>query len=196
MHIVQAGADLNLLFREARTFSRWLDKPVPETILRALYDLLRYGPTSANASPGRFVFAASPAAKEKLKPCLLPGNVAQTMAAPVTAIVAHDLDFPETLPRLFPHADARAWFAGNDALVESTAFRNGTLQGAYLIMAARALGLDCGPMSGFDGAMVDRLFFAGTRIRSNFLVNIGYGDRAVLHPRSPRLAFEDACRIE
>jgi 3-hydroxypropanoate dehydrogenase len=141
------------------------------------------------------VFVRSPEAKERLTPALAAGNVDKTMAAPVTAIIGHDLDFLETLPRTFPHVDARPWFAGNEPLIAETAFRSGTLQGAYLILALRALGLDCGPMSGFDNAKVDAAFFAGTRIRSNFLVNIGYGDAAALHDRSPRLDFDEVCRL-
>jgi 3-hydroxypropanoate dehydrogenase len=152
-------------------------------------------PTSANCSPARIVFVRSGEAKARLRATLAPGNVDKTMAAPVTAIVAHDLEFHEQLPRLFPHADARSWFAGNDELIRTTAFRNGTLQGAYLVLAARAVGLDCGPMSGFDAAALDAAFFPGTSWRSNFLCNLGYGDPTGLFPRSPRLAFEEACRL-
>ncbi|MDR6379292.1 3-hydroxypropanoate dehydrogenase [Paraburkholderia caledonica] len=153
------------------------------------------GPTSANCSPGRFVFVKSPAVKEKLRPALSPGNVDKTMAAPVTVIVGMDMAFYEHLPKLFPHADARSWFAGNDKAIADTAFRNSTLQGGYLILAARALGLDAGPMSGFDATQVDETFFVGTTIRSNFLINLGYGDASKLFPRSPRLSFADAARI-
>jgi 3-hydroxypropanoate dehydrogenase len=156
---------------------------------------MKWGPTSANSSPGRIVFLRSRAAKERLAPALAPQNVAQTLAAPVTAIVAHDLRFYDELPRLFPHVDARSWFVANEPLVETTAFRNGTLQGAYLILAARALGLDAGPMSGFDNEKVDREFFPDGRWKSNFLVNLGYGDRSRLHARNPRLAFDEAARI-
>ncbi len=187
---------LDLLFREARTHSRWQPRPVSESQLRQAWDLARLGPTSANCQPARIVFARSPAAKEKLKAALMPGNVDKTMAAPVTAIIGHDLAFYEQLPRLFPHADARSWFAGNESLAATTAFRNGSLQAAYFILACRALGLDCGPMSGFDAAAVDAAFFAGTTVRSNLLVNIGYGDPAGLHPRGPRLDFDEACSIE
>ena len=187
---------LDIIFREARTHAGWLAKPVGEETLRAVWDLARMGPTSANCSPLRIVFVASPEAKAKLKPCLAPGNVDKTMAAPVTAIFGYDLEFYEHLPKLFPHADARSWFVGNDELIRTTAFRNGTLQAAYFILAARALGLDCGPMSGFDNARVDQAFFAGGTFKSNFLCNLGYGDPAKLNPRSPRLAFAEACRVE
>lgn len=187
---------LDRLFRAARTHYKWQDRPVPDTRLEALYDLLKWGPTSANSSPARFVFVRTAEGKAKLKPALSAGNLEKTMTAPVIAIVAHDTAFHEQLPRLFPHADARSWFAGNTALAEVTAFRNGTLQGAYLILAARAVGLDAGPMSGFDNATVDAAFFAGTAWKSNFLVNLGYGDPADLFPRSPRLAFDEACRLE
>jgi len=188
-------AALDALFRDARTQNKWTDQPVSEAELRALYDLLKWGPTSANASPARFAFLISPAAKERLRPALSAGNLEKTMAAPVTVIVAHDSAFYDRLPELFPHADARAWFAGNPALAEETAFRNGTLQGAYLIIAARALGLDCGPMSGFNKSLVDEEFFFGTTWKSNFLINLGHGDPAGLFPRSPRLAFDEACRL-
>jgi len=161
------------LFRSARTHNKWTATPVPDAMLQALYDLLKMGPTSANSSPARFVFVRTPEAKERLRPALSAGNLEKTMAAPVTVIVAYDPRFYDELPKLFPHADARSWFAGNEALAEETAFRNGTLQGAYLIMAARALGLDCGPMSGFDRAKVDEAFFAGRGWKSNFLVNLG-----------------------
>ena len=191
-----ADGALDVIFREARTHIGWLAKPVGEETLRAAWDLARMGPTSANCSPLRIVFVASAEAKAKLKPCLAPGNVDKTMAAPVTAIFAYDLEFYEHLPRLFPHADARSWFVGNDELIRTTASRNGTLQAAYFILAARALGLDCGPMSGFDNARVDQAFFANGTFKSNFLCNLGYGDPAKLNPRSPRLAFAEACRVE
>ncbi|MGE5538333.1 MAG: malonic semialdehyde reductase [Gemmatimonas sp.] len=186
---------LDVLFRKARTHNGWLPGAVPEATLRAIYDLMKWGATSANCSPGRFVFVTSREAKEKLRPALIAGNVDKTMAAPCTVIIGYDLDFYEHLPRLFPHDDARSWFVGNDELIRTTAFRNGTLQGAYLMLAARALGLDCGPMSGFDNATVDAAFFAGTRVRSNFLCNLGRGDPAKLFDRSPRFSFEDVCRI-
>ncbi len=188
-------ASLDRLFREARTHNAWLDRAVGDEQLRALYDLMKWGPTSANSSPARIVFVRTRAAKERLLPALAPGNVEKTLAAPVTAIVAEDLEFYEKLPRLFPLADARSWFVGNRQLIESTAFRNSSLQGAYLILAARALGLDAGPMSGFDNDKVDREFFPDGRVKSNFLVNLGYGDPAALLPRSPRLEFEEAVEI-
>jgi 3-hydroxypropanoate dehydrogenase len=192
-----AEAALDQLFRTARTYNAFLPKEVTDEQLHALYELAKFGPTSANSSPMRLVFVKSAAAKERLKPFLSEGNRAKTMAAPVTAIVANDHAFYEKLPQLFPHADARSWFVGNQPLIDTTAFRNATLQGAYVIMAARALGLDCGPMSGFDNAGVDEAFFAGTTVKSNFLINIGYGDSSRdLFPRSPRLAFEEACRVE
>jgi 3-hydroxypropanoate dehydrogenase len=191
-----AEAALDQLFRTARTYNAFLPKEVSDEQLHALYELAKFGPTSANSSPARLVFVKSAAAKEKLKPFLSEGNRAKTMAAPVTVIVANDHAFYEQLPKLFPHADARSWFAGNQPLIDTTAFRNATLQGAYVIMAARALGLDCGPMSGFDNAGVDQAFFTGTTVKSNFLINLGYGDSSRdLFPRSPRLAFDEACRI-
>ena len=186
-----------LLFRDARTHMAWLDKPVDDDLLRQIYDLAKMGPTSANTSPMRVVFVKSAAAKEKLKPTLDAGNVAKTMAAPVTAIVGMDVHFYEMLPKLFPHTDARSWFKSiPDEKLEYLALRNSSLQGAYLMLAARGLGLDCGPMSGFNNAKVDELFFAGTTTKSNFLCNLGYGDGSKLHPRAPRLDFDEACRIE
>lgn len=187
---------LNKLFMDARTHNAWRNEPVPETVLHELWNVLRMAPTSANCSPARIVFVTSPAAKEKLQPCLMDGNVDQTMSAPVTAIIGQDLKFADRLPDLFPHTDAKSWFEGNDALTTETAFRNASFQGAYLILAARALGLDCGPMSGFDKKKVDAAFFAGTSIKSNFLCNLGYGDPEGLFPRSPRLEFAEACRVE
>lgn len=188
-------AALAQLFGAARSHNVWLDKPVPDALLQAVYEQMKWAPTSANCSPARFVFVKSAEAKQKLKPALSEGNLAKTMAAPVTVIVAADFAFHEKLPELFPHTDARSWFVGNPALIESTAKRNSVLQGAYFILAARALGLDCGPMSGFDNAAVDKAFFEGTTIRSDFLINLGYGDASQLFPRSPRLAFADACSI-
>jgi len=190
-----SDAALDTLFRTARTQNAWTSQPVSEVTVQALYDILKWGPTSANCSPARFLFLRSEAAKARLKPHLLEQNVEKTMAAPLTVIIAHDLEFPEHLPELFPHADAKSWFAGNAPLIEETAFRNGTLQGGYLILAARALGLDCGPMSGFDQAGVDREFFAGTQVKSNFLCTLGYGDPAGMFPRSPRLEFDKACEV-
>lgn len=195
MHHALSDDALDQLFRSARTQNKWLDKPVSETLVRALYDLTRMAPTSANSSPARFVFVTSAAGREKLKPFLLPSNVSKVMTAPVTAIIGYDLAFYDNLPVLFPHVDARSWFVGNDRLAEATAFRNSSLQGAYLIMAARALGLDCGPLSGFDNEGVDKAFFAGTRVKSNFICGIGYGDPSGVFPRSPRLSFEDACQF-
>ncbi len=182
---------LRQVFTQARTFNAWLDKPVSDAQLKAISDLMKMGPTSANCSPARIVFVKSAEAKARLKPFLGGGNVEKTMAAPVTAIIGYDLDFIDKLPTLFPHADARSWFAGNDALIQATAFRNSTLQGAYLMLAARMLGLDCGPMSGFDQGGVDAAFFPGGRIKSNFLCNIGYGDASRdLFPRSPKPDFD------
>ena len=186
---------LDVLFRQARTYNRFTGEVSDETLHR-LYDLLKWGPTTANTGPARFVFVKSAEAKAKLGPALDEGNYEKTMAAPCTAIVAYDLAFYEKLPVLFPHTDARGWFDGKpEADLTTIALRNGSLQGAYLLLAARALGLDCGPMSGFDNAKVDAAFFAGTRWRSNFLVNLGHGDRASIFARSPRLSFDEACRI-
>ena len=186
---------LESIFLNAHTHNAWTDKPVPDETLRRMYDILKFGPTSANCSPARFVFVRSKAAKEKLKPALSPGNLDKTMAAPVTVIVGYDTEFYEKLPRLFPHTDARSWFVGKPEFIESSAFRNGTLQGAYMIVAARAVGLDCGPMSGFDNAKVDEAFFPDGKIKSNFICNLGYGDPKGVHPRNPRLAFEEACSV-
>jgi 3-hydroxypropanoate dehydrogenase len=187
---------MDLLFRTARTHSAWLNQPVDDALLTQVYDLAKMGPTSANMCPLRVVFVKSKEAKEKLKPALDPGNVAKTMNAPVTAILAMEVHFYEQLPKLFPHADAKAWFKDlPENVLEYTALRNSSLQGAYFILAARALGLDCGPMSGFNNAMVDAAFFAGTTIKSNFLCNLGHGDASKLHPRSPRLSFGEACKV-
>jgi 3-hydroxypropanoate dehydrogenase len=187
---------LDQLFREARTHWTWQDRPVPDAKLEEIYNLLKFAPTSANSSPARFVFVRTAEGKAKLKQALSPGNVEKTMLAPVTAIVAYDTAFYDKLPFLFPYADARSWFAGNPAFAETSAFRNGTLQGAYLMLAARAAGLDVGAMSGFDNAKLDELFFAGTTWKSNFLVNIGYGDAKDPYTRAPRLSFDEACRVE
>ena len=188
-------ASLDQLFREARTNNGWLDRPASDEQLRGIYELMKWGPTSANSSPARLVFLRSREAKQRLVPALAPGNVDQTLQAPVAAIVAQDIEFYERLPELFPHGDARSWFVGNQPLIETIAFRNSSLQGAYLILAARALGLDAEPMSGFDNETVDREFFPDRRVKSNFLVNIGYGDPSKLPPRGPRLAFEEAVQI-
>jgi len=183
------------LFTQARTHNGWRPIDVPDDLLRQAVEISRWGPTSANCSPLRIVFVRSPEAKAQLAPAMAPGNLDKTLAAPATAILGYDLDFVDLLPRLYPAADARSWFSGNDALIEETAFRNATLQAAYFLLALRALGLDAGPMSGFDKRQVDATFFAGTRIRSNFLINIGYGDPAQLYPRGPRLAFDEMAKI-
>ena len=191
---------LNQLFLEARTFSAspdpWQDRPVSDELLHQVWDLARMGPTAANMSPARLAFVRSAEAKAKLGPLMDEGNRAKTLAAPATAILAMDMKFYDELPRLFPHADARSWFAGKsiEELMPAV-MRNSSLQGAYLILAARALGLDCGPMSGFDNAGVDAAFFSGTSIRSNFIINLGYGKRETLYPRGPRLSFAEACQI-
>ncbi|MEO6976075.1 MAG: malonic semialdehyde reductase [Gallionella sp.] len=186
---------LDIIFRAARTHNEWLDKPVSDQMLVQIYDLMKWAPTSANSSPARIVFVRSTEAKQRLLPAMAPGNVDKTRAAPVTAIIAHDTEFHEKLPKLFPQADARSWFTGNQPLIDITAFRNGTLQGAYLILAARALGLDAGPMSGFDNAKVDKEFFPDGKVKSNFLINLGYGDHAKVFPRNPRLSFAEAAQI-
>jgi 3-hydroxypropanoate dehydrogenase len=194
-----ADTALDVIFREARTHSAWLPRSVDDDLLRKVYDLAKMGPTSANTCPMHIIFVKSQAAKERLKPALIPGNVAKTMAAPVCAIVANDMQFYEFIPRLFPQNPKFADLftaAGNEEFTRIHAFRNATLQGAYVIMAARALGLDCGPMSGFDNAKVDAEFFPEGRYKSNFLLNLGFGDGAGLHPRNPRLEFDEACRIE
>jgi 3-hydroxypropanoate dehydrogenase len=186
---------LDCIFRTARTHRAWTARPVTDETLRAIHELMKWGPTSSNSCPARIAFVRSPEAKERLRPALDAGNVAQTMAAPATAIVAYDLEFHDRLPLLAPHYDARSAFVGKPELIRTTAYQSGTLQGAYLIIAARALGLDCGPMGGFDSAQVDATFFPEGTVRSNFLCNLGYGDPAKLHARAPRLAFDDACRI-
>ena len=186
---------LDQIFRQARTHNLWREQDIPDSLLHELIELVKLGPTSANCSPGRFLFVKSRAAKERLKPLLSEGNREKTMKAPVCAIIGYDLDFYEHLPKLFPHTDARSWFAGKPKKIEETAFRNGTLQGAYLILGARALGLDTGPMSGFDNNGVDAEFFAGSNIKSNFLCSLGYGDASVLFPRSPRFAFDEMAKI-
>ena len=190
---------LDVLFRKARTHNVFSDKPVSDEILRQVHELMKWGPTSANCQPARIVFVRSKAAKERLAPALSPTNLDKTMKAPLTAIVAYDPQFYEHLPRMFVHNQtAKSWFEGPEkkAFAETTAFRNGSLQGAYFIIAARALGLDCGPMSGFDNAKVDAAFFPDGRFKSNFLCNLGYGDASKLMPRNPRLTFEEACRLE
>lgn len=201
---------LDILFRKARTHNAWLDRPVSEDLLRRLYELMKWGPTSANCCPARILFLRTPEAKQRLLPALAPGNVAKTMSAPVTAIIGYDSRFYDHLPKLFPHTDARAWFVNTPELIEVTARRNSSLQGAYLMFAARALGLDCGPLSGFDNAKVDHEFFPrgpasqeaflqeyfpDSHVKTNFLCNLGYGDASKLMPRSPRFDFEETCAI-
>ena len=186
---------LDSLFRKARTHNGWQDKAVSDELLQQLYDLMKMGPTSANSCPARITFIKSDEAKQKLKPCLDEGNVEKSMTAPVVAIIGMDLEFYEQLPKLFPHTDARPWFVGKDEKIKETAFRNSSLQGAYFIMAARSLGLDCGPMSGFDSDKLDALFFPDGKIKSNFICAIGYGDETKLYPRGPRLEFAEACEI-
>ena len=186
---------LSQLFIDARTHNSWQDKPVTDEQIKDLYELLKFAPTSVNCNPARFLFIKSPQAKERLLACVTPGNLEKTRAAPVTAIVGMDLDFYEQLPKLFPHVDAKSWFVGKDAYIESTAFRNSALQGAYLTMAVRALGLDCGAMSGFDADKVNAEFFPDGRVKVNFLLNIGYGNSASLMPRQPRPSFAEVCRI-
>ena len=186
---------LSQLFIDARTHNSWQDKPVTDEQIKDLYELLKFAPTSVNCNPARFLFIKSPQAKERLLACVTPGNLEKTRAAPVTAIIGMDLDFYEQLPKLFPHVDAKSWFVGKDAYIELTAFRNSALQGAYLTMAVRALGLDCGAMSGFDADKVNAEFFPDGRVKVNFLLNIGYGNSASLMPRQPRPSFAEVCRI-
>ena len=185
----------DLLFRRARTQNGFLDRPVPVALLRQLYELAKWPPTSANCNPIRIVFLTTPEAKARLEPCLIRGNVEKTRTAPVTAVIGYDREFWRHLPRIFPHKDMQAMYKTNESFAEVTAFRNGTLQGGYFILAARALGLDCGPLSGFDNAAVDKEFFAGTETKSNFLCNLGYGDESKLFTRSPRFQFEEICQV-
>ncbi|MBP7081957.1 MAG: malonic semialdehyde reductase [Rhodocyclaceae bacterium] len=186
---------LAALFTEARTQNGWQKKPVSDSQLRQMYELMKWGPTSANCSPARLIFVRGHEAKERLLTCMIPGNLEKTREAPVVAIIGMDMAFYEKLPALFPHTDARSWFVGNQELIEATAFRNSSLQGAYLMLAARALGLDCGPMSGFDPQKLNDSFFAGTTTKVNFVCGLGYGDPSKVFPRSPRLAFDDTCSI-
>jgi 3-hydroxypropanoate dehydrogenase len=185
-------AAIEKLFTKARTFNKWKDKPVGDDVLSALYEMVKLGPTSGNCCPARFVFVRSAEGKEKLKPALSKGNLEKTMTAPVSVIVGQDEEFYEKLPFLFPHADARSWFTSSPDLAHETAFRNASLQGAYVIMAARALGLDAGPLSGFKADLVDEAFFAGTQIKSNFIINLGFGDPTGTFDRLPRLSLEEA----
>ncbi len=189
------SAVFDLLFNEARTYSHWLNKQIPDDTLREIYDLCKMGSTSANCQPIRIIFVKTPKAKEQLRPCLFEGNIEKTMAAPVTAIFAYDMEFYNQLPTTFPHVDARPWFTQTPDDTHNHAFRNGTLQAAYFMLATRAKGIDCGPMSGFNTAMVDNVFLNGTSYRSNFLCNLGFGDRAKEYARLPRLSFEDTCQI-
>jgi 3-hydroxypropanoate dehydrogenase len=191
-----ADTALDQLFRTARSHNGFLDEPVGDETLHALHDLMKWGPTGANSCPLHIVFVRTPEAREKLRPALAPGNVAKAMSAPVTALLGRDLAFYEHLPRLFPHVDARSWFVGNDALIEQSSTLNAALQAGYLILAARSLGLDCGPMSGFTPEIADAAFFAGTQVKSFMLVTLGRGDPAKLFPRSPRFEFADVCRVE
>ena len=190
-----SDAALRILFFDARTQNAWQKRDVADSLLHELIDVVKFGPTSVNCSPARIIFVKSADAKAKLKPLLMEGNVDKTMAAPVTAIIGTDFEFYTHLPKLFPHTDAKAWFTGKAEFANTTATRNGTLQGGYFILAARALGLDCGPMSGFDNAGVDAAFFAGATVKSNFLCNLGYGDPAGLFPRSPRFSFDEMAKI-
>jgi 3-hydroxypropanoate dehydrogenase len=190
-----AHTALEQLFSAARTQNGWLDTPVSDATLHTLYDLLKWGPTSANCSPARFVFVRSDEARQRLAACVSPGNAPKVLQAPVTAVIGMDMAFYEQLPKLFPHTDARPWFAGKPDVIEATAMRNSSLQGAYLMLAARALGLDCGPMSGFDAGKVDAAFWPGTTVRTNFICSLGHGDPAKVFGRSPRLAFDEACRM-
>jgi len=183
------------LFTQARSHNAWLAQPVGDATLQALYELVKWGPTSANCSPARLVFAKSDEAKARLATCMSQGNRHKVEQAPVTVVIGMDLAFVDTLPQLFPHVDARPWFAGDAPKIAETAFRNSSLQGGYLILAARALGLDCGPMSGFDAGRVDAEFWAGTAVKTNFVCSLGHGDPKGLFARSPRLSFDQACRI-
>ncbi len=186
---------LNKIFTEARSYDVWLEKQISDQAIDDIYNLLKMGPTSANSCPARFIFITSEAAKLKLKECLAEGNIEKSMTAPAVAIVGMDMEFYEQLPKLFPHTDARSWYAGKEDKIFDAAFRNSSLQGAYLIMAIRSLGLDAGPMSGFDNDKMDAIFFPAGKIKSNFICAFGYGDKDKLHPRGPRLAFTETCEI-
>ncbi|MGA7799616.1 MAG: malonic semialdehyde reductase [Gammaproteobacteria bacterium] len=186
---------LEVLFSKARSHSTWTDEPVSDAQLREIYDLMKWGPTAANSSPARIVFIKSPEAKQRLKDCLAPGNVEKSMSAPVVAVIGMDMEFYEHLPRLFPHTDARSWYAGKPEAIQQTAFRNSALQGAYLMLAARTQGLDCGPMSGFDSEKLEAEFFPDGKVKANFICAIGHGDHSKLFPRNPRLEFDEACQL-
>lgn len=187
---------LHTLFLDARTHNGWRDKPVTDAQLQQIYDLMKWGPTSANCSPARIVFVKSPEAKERLLACMNAGNIEKTRTAPVTAVIGMDMEFYEQLPKLFPHnPDARSWFADDEEGIKSTAMRNSSLQGGYFIMAARAVGLDCAPMSGFNADKMNEAFFKGSSVKANFVCSIGYGDTSKLHARGPRLVFDEACKI-
>jgi 3-hydroxypropanoate dehydrogenase len=188
-------AALDTLFRQAQSHNGWLDKPISDAQLQQIYDLMKMGPTSANSCPARLVFVQSAAAKAKLQPCLNSGNVAKSMTAPVVAIIGMDMEFYEKLPKLFPHTDARSWFAGKPDKIQENAFRNSSLQGAYFILALRAIGLDAGPMTGYDPAKINAAFFPDGKVRVNFICALGYGDDSKLHVRHPRLEFAEACQI-
>lgn len=188
-------AALDQIFRQARTHNVWQSKTVSDDTLHALYELMKWGPTSANCTPARIIFVRTPEAKAKLSECVSEGNRAKILAAPVTALIGMDMQFYDNLPMLFPQTDARSWFVGNDAMIKATAFRNSSLQGAYLIIAARSLGLDCGPMSGFDAAKLKATFFANSNIEPNFICSLGYGEASKLFPRNPRLSFDEACKL-
>jgi 3-hydroxypropanoate dehydrogenase len=191
----QMNTTTDQIFDHARTHNAYTDQPVPEATLRQLYELMKWGPTSANCSPARLIFVSSSAAKAKLLECMNPGNLDKTRSAPVTVIIGMDMLFFDKLPQLFPHADAKAWFVGKQPLIDATALRNSSLQGAYLMVAARSLGLDCGPMSGFDAAKVDAAFWAGTTVKTNFICNLGHGVASALYARGPRLLFEEVCQM-
>jgi nitroreductase len=186
---------LDQIFVQARTHNAWLDRAVSDETLHQIYDVMKWGPTSANSSPLRIVFVKSKEGKNRLLPCVSEGNYEKVKTAPVTAILAQDMEFYEKLPKLFPHTDARSWFVGNDAVIKATAFRNSSLQAAYFIIAARSLGLDCGPMSGFDAEKLDSEFFKGTSLKTNLICNFGYGDHTQLYPRAPRLDFDEVCKV-
>lgn len=186
---------LDQIFVQARTHNAWLDRAVSDETLHQIYDVMKWGPTSANSSPLRIVFVKSKEGKNRLLPCVSEGNYEKVKTAPVTVILAQDMEFYEKLPKLFPHTDARSWFVGNDAVIKATAFRNSSLQAAYFMIAARSLGLDCGPMSGFDAEKLDLEFFKGTSLKTNLICNLGYGDHTQLYPRAPRLDFDEACKV-